>query len=103
MAPTGPKKLANKLATKPLGKETAKMKPDDWTEERRKEDCLQCKFSTAELRERRVVEQAKKMAASLARQKAAHAACIAATPGCTVDVAELLLLNYVQFAPLICT
>jgi hypothetical protein len=55
------------------------MKSDSWTEERWQQDCLRRKLPTVERRGRRVVEQEKKTAASLAQQKATLAACVVAT------------------------
>jgi hypothetical protein len=82
MALVAPKKRAKKSTTKPPGKEVAKkgpkapfvmpqkapterVKPESWTEEHWHDDCLRCRLSMAERRERRVVEKERKTTVSL--------------------------------------
>jgi hypothetical protein len=96
MTPVVPKKLAKKSSTKPPGKEAAKkgtnapfakprkalsvkVKSETWTEERWQEDYLLRKLSTAERRDRWVVEQSRKTTISVAQQKATLSACATAT------------------------
>jgi hypothetical protein len=109
MTPVVPKKLAKKSSTKPPGKEAAKkgtnapfakprkalsvkVKSETWTEERWQEDYLLRKLSTAERRDRWVVEQSRKTTISVAQQKATLSACATATAAspwsCSTSVAD---------------